>query len=114
MPIRQSRGSTARLSRKLAAIGNDDGRTSLSEAVGHAVLDQVQQEFAAGIDPYGAPWEPIVSGKGQPLEGKRKLQRTFNVILDAHGVRLQTPLGLIVRAHNEGATLPARQVAGGE
>lgn len=114
MPIREGRGDARALARKIAEIGSDGGRRSLSEAVGGALLHQVDRQFASSTDPYGTPWPPLAHGGADPLEGTGKLRRTFRVVVDARGVRLETPLGVIVRAHAEGATIPPRQAAARE
>lgn len=108
--------STARLAaaaERLHRLGAE-ARKSLSRALTHTAREILAEEFARAHGPDGGPWAPLRRGGRKPLEGTHRLERDFEVTPTPSGFAIRTRHvpDEIVRAHNEGAQIPAREGAG--
>ncbi len=111
MPVR---GPSLRgMIQQIAHLRSSDARASFGEALGRAALEEVEAQFARGADPYGEGWQPLAQGRRSPLQGSGRLRRSFRVEVTTDGFRLTTPVEFF-GVHQLGATIPARQSAGGQ
>lgn len=62
---------------RLETAGRDPGEAL--DRVGSALVTLLDLQFREGRDPYGNPWAPLTSRRGQPLRDTgQHLQNTIN------------------------------------
>lgn len=74
----QSRGLTIPvLRRRLAQVDSPAFRATLAQLCAAAAGKFINDGFRRSVDPYGDPWQPLVSRKGKPLLDTGRLRASF-------------------------------------
>jgi hypothetical protein len=109
MPLTGDFSKLKKLKRAMADLGRKDG--SAQREVGRQVVREVRgvlrEQFAEGTGPYGT-WER--TKRGRPALVSRKLPQDFRGSTIPGGVKFTSRVTWL-RAHHQGHTFPAQQVA---
>lgn len=108
MAVRGDMHALESLRRRIESVTQAGFRTELSDVLGATAMKLVADEFRAGADPYGRPWERPKLRQGQPLRNTGRMAASVNYQAGEGGFRLSIPVRYAM-PHQRGATvLPKR------
>lgn len=105
--ITKGRFSLPVLRQQFAKVDGPQFREDLSRVCGEAAAKMVSDEFRRGVDPYGTPWEPLRSRRGQPLLLTGRLRASFAVQVVPNGFRIDAT-AVYAKYHQYGTKPHAR------
>jgi phage gpG-like protein len=83
---------TTKIVAKIKALSSLQG---LSDRIGNSLLEKVDQEFEASVDPVGQHWKPV-HRKGKPLILTGKLKQSWRIKTSRLRVTLSTKVSYAV------------------
>lgn len=115
MATRGVSGDFAKLSeliRSLSGIATPQVKTDLGKLLGQAALTTLAHEFTGAHDPYGKPWPPLKTRKGEPLRDTGRLMNSFSRQGNPNGFSISTRVAY-ADVHQYGGTIKPHARKGG-
>lgn len=99
------------LQARIAKLRSAEFREDLSKVLGATALKLVADEFRAAVDPYGKPWAPLTSRKGEILKKTNRMQKSFTSVPLANGAGFRVDATASYAKFHQYGTRPHQRAA---
>jgi len=110
MAISLENEAVLKLFDRLNSVDSDAARPAL-EAIGRAIVSDIQMGFKRGVDPQGKAWEKLKLRQGQPLRKTGALQRSITFTIKGNTVEVGTNIPY-APYHQHGAVIKPKKPGG--